>query len=286
MIVDKALNIFRHDKRPMRRLMAAMIGRSGLGRWLKIKINIQDYQILFHPTGLSSLYWYDSTSRSEDYTFLKSFLKKGDTYIDIGANIGITVIPAAKFIGETGQCKAFEPHPKIYSYLKENVQLNGLEKIEIYNYALGNSTKDIYFTDHFTDEVNCVVEAPRAGKSIRVPMTTLDLMTADLEFINLLKIDVEGYEKFVLEGAKQTLAKVSCIYLEISEKNFSAFGYKTSDILQFLEDEGFKLLKRTSVRNEILKVDPSYLSRKLSYENLIAVRNIQDFESRTAWKVF
>jgi len=285
MIVYKALKILHEDQYPVRRLMAAIIGRSGIDKWLKVKIKIQDYKIFFHPTGLSSLYWYNPKSRSDDYTFLTSFLKEGDIYIDVGANIGVTVIPAAKSIGQTGKCKAFEPHPKICSYLKENLKLNGLESVEVYNCALGKSKNDIYLTDSFTDEINCVVEAPDQSKSVKVPMTTLDLTTEDLASINLLKIDVEGYEKFVFEGAIQTLQKVDCIYFEITERNFTEFGYRISDLLNLLENEGFKIFKRNGTTNEVCIINSSYVSSKPLYENLIAVKNTQDFESRTGWQI-
>jgi len=283
--LSKILNILQEDKYPIRRLMAAAIGRSGLGKWLKLRITIQDYQIFFHPTGLCSLYWYNSRARSDDFTFITGFLNEGDTYIDIGANIGVTVIPAAKSIGKKGICKAFEPHPRIFSYLKENLKLNDLKNVEVYNLALGNSEKDIYLTDGFTDEVNCVVETPSVVKSIKVSMTTLDLATEDLESIDLLKIDVEGYEKFVLEGARKALKKVGCIYFEVTEKNFLGLGYSTPDILRLLDDEGFEIYKRNGEENEIFKVNSSYTSNKSLSENLIALKDVQDFESRTGWQV-
>jgi FkbM family methyltransferase len=277
------LNIFREDKYLVRRLTGAIIGRSGLGRLLKIKIRIQDYYILFHPTGLANLYWNEPKSRIEDFKFITSFLKKGDTYIDIGANIGVTVIPAAKSIGIKGICKAFEPHPRIFSYLKENLRLNDLKNVEVYNFALGDLKKDVYLTDNFTDEVNNVVEEPHQTKSISIQMRPLDAFTEELETINLLKIDVEGYEKFVLQGASQTLKKTSCIYFEVTETNFIRLGYSTTDILNLLENEGFEIFRMNEVEDELLKISSSYVSEKPSAENLVAVRNLQDFESRTGW---
>lgn len=141
-IKKKVLEIL-HDKHSLRRLGAGVIGRSGLGNLFKIKIRIHDYYILFHPTGLCSLYWNDPTVRNEDYEFLNSFLKKGDTYIDVGANVGVTVIPAAKCIGESGRVIAVEPHPAICSYLKENIELNDLSNVQVHNCAVGNQKGSI-----------------------------------------------------------------------------------------------------------------------------------------------
>jgi hypothetical protein len=160
-----------------------------------------------------------------------------------------------------------------------------LNNVEVYNLALGNQEKDVYLTDGFNDEVNCVVETSSVVKSIKISMTTLDLATEGLESIDLLKIDVEGYEKFVLEGARQALKKVGCIYFEVTEKNFLELGYSTPDILRLLNDEGFEIYRRNEDKNEIFKVKSSYISRKPAYENLIALKDVQDFESRTGWQV-
>ncbi|MDD1428134.1 FkbM family methyltransferase [Dolichospermum sp. ST_sed9] len=270
------------DQHPMRRLIAGSIGRSGLARLLKIKIKVQDYVIFFHPTGLSSKYWYKPTVDSEDYEFISSFLKEGDTYIDIGANIGITLIPAAKCIGDSGKAIAFEPHPKIYSYLRENVDLNNLSGLEIHNCAVGNSEGYIYFTDKFTDEKNSVSNT--SENSIKVPIISLDNALKQINNISLLKLDVEGYEKYVLESAQKTLEKVNCIYFEVCPENYENFGYQTSDVLTLLKEYNFKLFRRKDKEKELVPVINQYVPLS-GLENLFGIKNVEDFQNRTQWKV-
>jgi FkbM family methyltransferase len=280
-VAKKILEIVR-DQYPMRRLTASLMGRSGLGKLFKIKIKVQDYEIFFHPTGLSSLYRYEPNAGKQDYEFISSFLKEGDIYIDIGANIGITLIPAAKCIGETGKAIAFEPHPKTYSYLRENIELNNLSRVQIHNCAVGNSEGYIYFTNKFTDEKNQVSNT--SENSIKVPITSLDNYLKEISNISLLKLDVEGYEKYVLEAAKETLEKVTCIYFEVCPENYESFGYQASDVLKFLEQSGFILFKRSDNAKEIVPVNNQYVPLS-GLENLVGIKNVEDFQNRTQWQV-
>jgi FkbM family methyltransferase len=281
MSLSKKIFSILRDPQPLRRLFSVIIGRSRLGKLFKIKIEIQDYRIIFHPTGFCSAFWYNSNAYSEDYEFITSFLKEGDLYLDIGANVGVTAIPAAKCIGELGKAIAFEPHPVIYSYLQENIKLNDLMNVELHNYALGNQRGHIHFTNKYTDETNRV--ATLSNRNIEVPIKMLDDVANKLDNIALLKIDVEGYEKYVIEGSKMTLEKVGCIYFEVSEGNFSNFEYSTSDVLSALEQCGFRLFKRKSER-EILEINHRYVP-SYGYENLFGIRDIKDFQSRTQWQV-
>jgi FkbM family methyltransferase len=283
MNVSRKLFDLIRDKNLFQRLSAVLIGRSGLGRLLRIKIRIQDYYIIFHPTGICSAFWRNPNAYSEDYEFIHSFLKEGDIYIDIGANVGVTVIPGAKSIGEKGRAIAFEPHPTICSYLRENLELNGLMNVEIYNCALGNQQGYIYFSNRFNDEVNKV--SISSENNLKVSIALLDDIAKELDSVTLLKLDVEGCEKFVIEGARETLEKVKCIYFEVSENNFHNFGYKTEDVLTAIQQSGFGLFKRKDGKKEIVSIDSKYIPVSTVYENLIGIKDIEDFKNRTQWQV-
>ena len=92
--------IIRHDKRPMRCLLAGLIHRLpfDVGRLFHITIRVQDYLIHLRVGSMSVALWYDPNDRASDYMFLTGYLKEGDVYLDVGANIGTTLIPAAKSV--------------------------------------------------------------------------------------------------------------------------------------------------------------------------------------------
>jgi len=92
-----------------------------------------------------------------------------------------------------------------------------------------------------------------------------------------LKIDVEGYEKFVILGAKNIIKKVNCIYFEVSEKNYKKYGYTPKEIFDFLINEGFQLF----IILEGNKITPININFNMHVANVLAIRKIDDFLKRT-----
>lgn len=283
-MIKRLIDVLLHDEKPFRRITAKIIARSRLGYWLRLKIKVGNYLLLFHPTSLSTVLWYDSKSRSEDAEFIQSFLRAGDTYIDIGANIGVTTIPGAIAVGDNGKVIAFEPHPKTVNYLRENILLNKLNNIEVQNCALGDVQGTTYFTNKSSDDMNKVVSADES--SIQVPISLLDSFTEQCDRISLLKVDAEGYEKFVLAGGVQSMKKVECIYFEVDEHNFSDFGYSSQDLLRQVMASGFSIWRRNGQKQELVSIEiNSFVPITTGYENLFGVRDIHDFTARTKWHV-
>ena len=279
----RLIEIFQKDDHPWRRISAAAIARSRLGELLKIKIRVQDHFILLHPASLSTLLWYDSNFRSEDSEFMRAVLRAGETCIDVGANIGVTAIPAAITVGQGGRVIVFEPHPKTCRYLQENIALNGIKNIEVQRCALGDTRGSTFFTNKSTDDMNQIIGASR--DAIEVPIALLDDFAQDCEQIALLKIDVEGYEKFVIAGATELIKKVTHIYFEVDEKNFSGFGYNSRDLLQQLAALGFSFWRRSGRGLVVSSIDiDSFMPTAAGYENIIGTRNIQDLLARTNWQ--
>lgn len=87
------------------------------------------------------------------------------------------------------------------------------------------------------DDMNRIVDKD----GITVPLMTLDEVLSRIDGrVRLLKIDVEGYEKFVLEGGAQSLERTDYIYFEVCEEHFARFGYRTSDLLNWIGKLGFR----------------------------------------------
>lgn len=166
-----------------------------------------------------------------------SFIQPGAVVVDVGANIGATAIPSAIAAGPSGTILAFEPHPRVFRYLRENVRMNHLENCELLNFALGNKKGPACLSDMENDD--CNVLGDNCERGVTVSQDVLDSFTGDLESIDLLKIDSEGYELFVLKGARETLKKTKLVCVEISELQLKRFGCSVSEVIWLLEDAGF-----------------------------------------------
>ena len=238
----------------------------------------KQFRIRFFPSSLSAAYWVDPEARKGDEIFLSSYLKKGDLFVDVGANIGVLTLTAAAIVGDSGKVISIEAHPRIYGYLQQNVAMNSFRNISLINAVVGEKKGKVCFSDNRADDQNAVV----LESALEVKMDTLDeLVGRELKIINLLKVDVEGYEKFVFDGASRILWATECIYFESWEKHFFEYGYSCTDIFSLLANYQFKVYKLNDC--VITPITASYCSSVV--ENMVAIRNLNSFMERTGFTV-
>lgn len=200
--------------------------------------------------------------------FVGSYLKEGDTLVDVGANIGTIALTGAARVGSGGRVLAIEPHPRIFECLKENGALNGCTTIQYYNCAIGASSGVVTFSDRGDDDQNKVME----GDGLQVEMRMLDdlLQEAGVTSIDLLKIDVEGFEKYVLDGASKTLKATACVYIETLERNLVAYKTTISEIHHVLQTYGFQLFHVNGKTEEAVAIrDPEDLKTRVGAIDLV-----------------
>lgn len=229
------------------------------------------FRLRLYPTSISEAYWIDRGDRREDHAFLERFLRAGDTVVDVGANVGALALDSASLVGRGGRVIAFEPHPRTYRFLRGNISLNRAPNIVTHQVALGPRAGTVEFSDFKSDDENRV-----AAGTITVPMAPLDTFTDSTPTIELLKLDVEGYELDVLLGAEKTLAKTQCIYFESSEQQYAKYGHRTGDVVALLSAAGF--IAHRLLDDGLEPLSPSYESRVC--ENLVAVRDPARFRRR------
>lgn len=176
----------------------------------------------------------------EEEQLFARYLREGDCVVDVGANIGSVTLTAASRIGPQGSVYAFEPHPRIFGYLKENIAMNGFRNVHAFNLAVGRCEENVPISDSRTDDQNAIIQH---GPGIPVPMRPLDAMRIGEPVIHLLKIDTEGYEKFVLLGASKLLQKTLAVYFESWDQTFAKYGYHTREVFRLLKDAGFCVFK-------------------------------------------
>lgn len=156
-------------------------------------------------------------------------VKKGDVVVDAGAHIGRYALMAAK---HASQVIAIEPDPSNFSLLEANVKLNGFSNVQTFPLALSNrrGPRLLYLGDRPSTGTSSL--EPEWGRPIssgtqgtwQVECDTLDRIvdSLGLKVIDWLKIDVEGHEVFVLEGAQSTLTNVRHVILEVARGNETA----------------------------------------------------------------
>ncbi len=224
----------------------------------------------------------DQTSRAfykPEFAAQKLLIHPGDTVFDVGANIGLHSIFMARLVGDHGQVHAFEPVPNTYAMLRETLALNRIEHVQTRMEALGN-TQSVLPMNVFADQYNAwssfgrpQYDQVKPVGTVPVPTRTLDEYVAanHLARINFLKIDVEGYEKQVLEGAARSLSAglIDALSFEISQIPLQGAGASARAIFALLASHGYSAYRFDSTQSRFY--GPFGDSREF-YENYYASR--------------
>ena len=197
-------------------------------------------------------------------------LTPGSVYYDIGANIGIFALPAAKMVGPDGLVVAFEPAAANYHRLVENVELNHLDNVLAFSLALGSENRTCLLyrpTDRLGEGGNSLL-MPRVpkGTASRIQLARLDDLVSLWGFAlpNFAKIDVEGGELEVLAGMPRILAneELHTLVCEVRSAHGGPNGQQPNDeaVAQVLAPHGFvEIARRDSgdgLNNDVLYVKP------------------------------
>lgn len=156
----------------------------------------------------------------DDIVASKILPKNGNpTIVDIGANIG-QFSNAAVFFYPDAEIIAFEPDPVTYEKYLSNINDRD-HSVTIHNCGLGSKAESKVFYRHNLSGMSSFVKPPKSNIASK---TSLEIKTLDsfmLEDIDVLKIDVEGFEYDVLSGAKRTLKRADYLLMELSLKRSS-----------------------------------------------------------------
>ncbi len=187
--------------------------------------------------------------------FIK-LIGRGSTIIDVGANVGFFTLLAAKLAGKKGTVLSFEPDPTSFSLLARSIERNNFRNVRLYQESVSNVDGQKLL--HLSVTQNRGLHSMATdfgGQSILVPSARLDTVAKTLGIgpIDLLKIDVEGAEPEVLEGAESLIyeSKVRNVIMEwehpeswahhivLLEKIFSRF-----DVYEFVRSLPFLPAKK------------------------------------------
>lgn len=220
-----------------------------------------------------------------DMAFLLHLLRPGDTFADIGANVGSFTMLASAHVG--AKSLTFEPVPVTFSKLMRNINTNKIEdRVTAYNAAMGSKAGEIDFTNTL-DTMNHVAKKGETNIT-KVKVVTLDDIVLSHQVPILLKIDVEGFETEVIQGAERTLQQetLKAIIIELPGAG-SRYGYDESKIHDKLLQVGFKayqydpferklsLVAQFGTYNTLYVRDFAFVHDRLRRADKIKIRNLE-----------
>jgi FkbM family methyltransferase len=203
-----------------------------------------------HWIWLSRASWESLFSRYEPSIgrAIKNHLTAGDTFWDIGANMGWFSLLAAKIVGPNGRVFSFEPSPDVFNLLSDNAR--GLDSIRAIQCGVGNADTIAVFSAQgastsasFVEEVTKINQHNLPEIQIRkvaVNIRKVDTLVKELGLPQLVKIDVEGFEFEVLKGAAVLLSNAQpTLILEIHPPQLNLTGGSETSLFQFLKEHGY-----------------------------------------------
>lgn len=187
-------------------------------------------------------YYKNPPAESNFFSFIEKYLNTNFVYFDVGANLGFTALPIAKYLNK-GFVYAFEPSP-IYKYLEEHTKINSINNLKAFNVAIGEKKGlSNFWVRDCAAHSNRVTDAHILSNSldyISVELTTLDeiVKTENIDKVDFVKVDVEGYERGVVMGASNLIKRFNPIfYIEFNSWTQIAFNNENPRIfLKFLTE--------------------------------------------------
>jgi FkbM family methyltransferase len=204
--------------------------------------------------------------------FVTHFLRPGDTFADVGANVGAFTLLASGVAG--ADTVAFEPSPSTFLYLLANIRLNDLtQKARATNAAVGAIEGKLRLSADLGTE-NYVCPKNETISGIEVSMTTLD-KAFQRSAPTLMKIDVEGFETEVIAGATRTLADptLQAMILERGALG-NRYGFDEDSLHQGIRELGFRPCAYSALDRALSSLPPD------AHGNIIYVRNFDSAQER------
>jgi len=203
-------------------------------------------------------------------------VRPGDTVMDIGANIGLVTVWLASLVGPKGLVYAFEPNPTLQDGLKATIQRNNLDQVRLSNFALGSkrTTLELRVPLDNVGRASLVRYADVPGYEVhQVPVVPLSDIVAEqrIASIRLIKMDVEGFEADVLEGALEVLevVKPDSILFEVNATRGPLAAHPVFRILRSY-DYGFFRVPKCLFRMRLERFEPSSTEHEAGNDFLAA----------------
>ncbi len=204
---------------------------------------------IFHTDVIShSGYGLLKTGVREQHTvnILQKILKQGDVFLDVGAHEGFFSVVASKLVGKKGRVIAIEPQKRLQKLIAKNLELNSCSNVTVLPVAVADYTGDGQFYNY--PNVNTGASSLHRTTFYLLPkqkvkiITLLDVFNqVGLNYIDVVKIDIEGGEYNAIFGSKKVFAdkKIGSIIIEFHPRALLKQGKSKEQIIRFLMENGY-----------------------------------------------
>jgi FkbM family methyltransferase len=262
--------------------------------WLSQRAKEEFMVETLHPGIRLRLYFDDELSwliYGEDFEwqerqFLCRFLKRGDVFVDVGANIGLFTLIAAFCVGPDGCVHSFEPCARTFQRLLANVRMNDFSSVSCSQMALsdtsGTSSMFASLGGHAAWNSLASIASDETFAAETVRCAVWDDYARENQLIGriaMMKIDVEGWEAHVLRGASETLSRPDApvLQVEFTDRASEAVDFSCAQLYGMLEELGYQMYVYDGQRKQLT---PDPLRESYPYVNLIAAKRIEEVMAR------
>ncbi|NJO14806.1 MAG: FkbM family methyltransferase [Thioploca sp.] len=207
-------------------------------------------------------FFYKNHYEAKSIALPQNWIKPNTIVIDVGANIGFFTLQFSQWITGKGKVIAIEPEATNYARLQRKLTRASLiDSVEIINAAVADITGEALL------ELNPLHPGDhKLGKQgIPIMVTTIDALLSERDYpeVSFIKIDVQGAEQLVLNGATETIAQFQpTLFVEISDSGLRSYGSSTNALLRWCVELGYTI---HLLNNNILS-SPLTIEQILSFE--------------------
>lgn len=237
-----------------------------------VLVNVQGNKMYVNPNdrGIAPMLLMDGVMEKYDTELFKKMVKEGMIVVDIGANVGYFTLIAAKLVGKSGIVYAFEPEPTNYELLCKNIEVNGYTNVIPIQKAVSNRNgkakiwcDKINFASPSFSRDNVLVflkdNILEKNSFVEVETITLDEFlknTVRNAKVDIIKIDVEGAEGLIIDGAKQALEGNNLkIIMEFWPLALRNLGTDPLELLHKLQEYGFRIMFINEVKQVLEPIE-------------------------------
>jgi FkbM family methyltransferase len=230
-----------------KRLIKDPYGCGGPDDRVRIRVSPHNYEM-----ELSRADWMERFTIDTGYFFhaeiiaaLQHFLRPGDSFVDVGANVGFVTLTGARLVGPAGQVFSFEPNRDLAGRLLRTFEENGIGNVSLSRIALADRTGELVLvSDNHHGNRHVSTDPKASGDSVPVSRADDQLRDKLPEHKRILiKIDVEGAEMMVLRGMTDLIGRSNMVFLiEINDEMLRRNGASAGEVFALMQGAGYTAL--------------------------------------------